>query len=104
MELHELMNTNPDTLAVKQRDALKEHILRKLTKVREAVQAENFALVESMTSFSAAGDGHGSDNHFIDFSYNNQPKDIMEICDELKRLNEIIASRKEGEPPKKAKR
>jgi len=107
MDLSELLNTSPETLAIAQRKALSAHVCARLSQISDAIHHGRYAEVEALTFFSGAGDGMGSDNTCIDFIPNgiqkqhshNEPWDIEVVIKRLKQLDEVIkASQMEHAP------
>lgn len=96
MKLEQLLKTTPETLAMEQYAALKEHVIKTLKKVLEAIENDTPYLdVEKLTSYSPAGDGMGLDNSFINFGFSeNEPLDIMEVVDRLAELRTISKKKK----------
>ena len=86
MDLKELMSTDVDTLAKKQHDALKEHVLSVLDEIADLVENEKYEQNEVRTFSSPAGDGYGLDNDVIDFGYGDDHLDILEVAEVLKNL------------------
>ena len=89
IELSKLLNTTPETLAKAQHDALKQHVITVLENVAELIQSEEYDRVETMLEMSAAGDGHGDDNWFINFKWSNDGSgawDINDVCAKLLKL------------------
>lgn len=86
MDLKELMSTDVDTLAKKQHDALKEHVLSVLDEIADIVENEKYEQIEVHTFSSPAGDGYGLDNDVIDFGYGDDHLDILEVAEVLKNL------------------
>ena len=74
---------NPRTLAREKYDTYKKYIAAKLDEVKEKVLEEKYDEIEKLTFFSPAGDGWGSDNNFIDFGFDENPKDILEAANYL---------------------
>jgi hypothetical protein len=94
MKLEQLLKTTPETLAVEQHAALKEHVIKVLESTLQAVKDEYYSAIQELTIDSPAGDGYGCNNNFINFGYNE--KDPLDICDVMERLIELkkIAKKK----------
>lgn len=95
MDLKTLMETSPEDLAELQYNELKNHTIGILEQVKKQLYDDDFEQVKNNLVYSPAGDGYGSDNYFIDFSYSpqkgtNYSLDLMDIIDQLIRLNDII--------------
>lgn len=92
MNLSELMKTKPENLAELQHKQLKEHVLSVLSNIQKLVEEEQYDSIEDCCGFSGAGDGYGSDNHYIDFSYNEDSScalDILDVADHLSKLKRL---------------
>ena len=50
------------------------------------IKSEEFQKIVDLTACSPAGDGYGKDNRFIDFGFDNAPKDIFEALNYLEFL------------------
>ena len=66
-----IMNLNPANIAQRQAEALEEHFKTVMAKVYEAFLRRDRKALEALVEFSAAGDGNGDDNHYIQFGWNN---------------------------------
>lgn len=86
MNLKELMETNPQDLAVLQHKELKAHVLNILSEVADAIKNDQFHIIDDMTEESPSGDGYGRDNSYIDFGYGDRSMDITEITATLAEL------------------
>ena len=87
MKLEQLLKTTPETLAVEQHAALKEHVIKVLETTLQAVKDEYYTAVNNFDQFSPAGDCMGCDNHFINFGYDE--KEPLDICEVMERLIEL---------------
>lgn len=106
MKLKDLMETTPETLAARQRDALIEHVVARLDAVRDGIKKGSFSSVYEILFDSPAGDGYGSDNRCINFDYSGSDHgvlDIGEIVNEIDRLNDLCGDAKLGPTAKKSK-
>lgn len=89
--IDEIMKLQPETLAQEQYRALRQHTLETLNEIAQLIKNEKYDKIRDYVSFSASGDGYGSDNHYIDFYYG----DIVDTVDRLKCLK--IASEGKSE-------
>ena len=78
---------NPRALAREKYDTYKKYIVSKLDEVKEKILKEEYGEIERLTSYSPSGEGWGSDNNFIDFGFDENPKDILEAVNYLVFLN-----------------
>jgi hypothetical protein len=90
MELKDLMNTSPETLAKKQYEELKSHTLNVFNRIIQLILGDNLNSIEEFLFDSPAGDDYGLDNRCINFSYNNKVMDIGDILDQLNNLKKIM--------------
>ena len=90
MELSQLMETTPETLARAQYDALQKHVLTILEQAATNV-ANHKGVGDTPVFFSPAGDDMGLDNTCIDFAYKigTDGLDFNAVCTELMRLRGI---------------
>lgn len=91
--IKEVMKLNINNLAKEQHKALKEHVLGILSKVTAAIKEEKYELIGDFTFSSPAGDGYGLDSDCIDFSYDQEVKDVLEIVRELQSLKITSSSK-----------
>lgn len=113
MELLELLQTSPETLAEAQRKALTTHVCARLGQMIEHIRRGEYDAAREMTFDSPAGDGMGMDNTCIDFTPEglgkkdgwdkDGPWDIGNILGRLESLTEVITAGKtpQGKQPKK---
>lgn len=97
VDLKTLMQTSPEDLASTQHDALKTHVLGILETVKNLIIEENYqAIKDKHLIYSPAGDGYGSDNHFInfDFTEHQDGMDIDEVLDALMTLQKQSGGKK----------
>lgn len=96
MKLDQLLKTTPESLAKEQHDALKAHVLATLDEFRARIDAENYKGAEMLTYNSPAGDGWGSDDTCINFSYDgtNDTADLGAVLERLKALKELSSMKK----------
>jgi hypothetical protein len=92
INLDDLLNIDIENLANAQYDALKKHTIDKLRLVIELLEIDDLQGVADLLKFSPDGDGWGSENHFIDFSYNDRyNRDLGDILEQMASLkNEKI--------------
>jgi len=88
VQLATLMHTTPSELANTQHDALKDYVLDIIEKVQTLIVEEKYDKVKELLVYSPAGDGYGSDNHFLNFDYSGHQDgmDIDEVLDMLINL------------------
>lgn len=99
MDLDVLLQMTPETLALSQHQALKEHTVRVLTETAAAIAAEQYDTVGQRLFFSPAGDGNGVDNYCIDFGWAGAGTDMGKTVDrliELKALAEKTTKPRKG--------
>ena len=86
--MYNILDTNIEKLKQDQSKALKEHITNIfndiLAKINEGKYQE---VVDKYLEFSPAGDGFGDDNYFINFSWNEERKDISDVLEMLAELD-----------------
>ena len=86
--MYKILDTNIEKLKQDQSKALKEHITNIfndiLAKINEGKYQE---VVDKYLEFSPAGDGFGDDNYFINFSWNEERKDISDVLEMLAELD-----------------
>ena len=88
-DLKRLMNINPSSLAEAQAKALKKHILDTLATVSYHIERGAYGVVLEDLVESPAGDGHGTDNFYINFGYTMEPMDLAETIEKLKELEDM---------------
>lgn len=89
--LREIMSINVDNLREKQYQAFKAHVVGVLNKITRLIQNDDFNAVMEMTRHSAAGDGYGAENDYINFGFDSDREsmrklDIAEACNILRTL------------------
>lgn len=67
-DLKQLLATDTHTLRTLQYNKLREFVVQRLHLLAARVEDKEYNLALSMLAFSPAGDGMGSDNHYLDFS------------------------------------
>lgn len=87
MNLRELLDSTPETLAEMQHKALKQFVIGKLESIINDIKAEHY-YIEDKLFYSPAGDGYGCDNHCIDFSESGFD-DIKEVVTRLRYLKQV---------------
>jgi hypothetical protein len=67
--------------------ALKNAAIARLKEVIEALEKENYALIEdALIAYSPAGDGYGCNNYYIDFM------EVTENCEDIKDIIDALSS------------
>lgn len=94
MELNDILNLDIENLSNKQYDALKRHTIQKLEEVIGYLKLDDLQGVYNMLQFSPDGDGWGSENYFIDFSYKEDSMDLNDILEIMAKLRNIEIKRK----------
>lgn len=97
MDLKKLLKITPETLAKEQHDALRDACIDRLESIIKLLRSGEYDKVNGMLGFSPAGDGHGTDNHYIDFEdllpdADQNGVDISTVLSKLKRLEGIIVN------------
>lgn len=85
-DIKKIMELSVNNLAEEQHFALKNHVVLILKNVLNLIEKDQYDIVLNYLSFSPSGDCMGCDNHYIDFSWNNTPMDIAEVCEVLSSL------------------
>jgi hypothetical protein len=94
MNLSQLLQTRPQTLAKAQHDALKDHALKRLAEVANLLTTEKYDEVKKLTYDSPAGDGWGRDSNCIDFSYGlDDTEDFGALINKLQELKATAAQK-----------
>lgn len=88
-DISDIMSVNVDNLRERQYSALKSHVLETLNRVCKAIEEDRLGDIESVLSFSPAGDCCGCDNHFIDFNWEkgDETIDMAEVTNMLMQLS-----------------
>ena len=81
-----IMDINIENLKEKQYEFLKEHTLNILEGIIDDLKNDKFDNIRKKMVFSAAGDGYGDNNYYIDFSYNETSMDLFDIVDIMEKL------------------
>ena len=81
-----IMDINIENLKEKQYEFLKGHTLNILEGIIDDLKKDKFDDIKKKMKFSPAGDGYGSDNFYINFSYNETSMDLLDIIDEMEEL------------------
>lgn len=90
MDLNDVLNLDIKTLSNAQYEALKKHTIERLNKVINLLNEDKLQKIAYLLKFSDSGDGWGSENYFIDFSYNdNECMDLGEILLKMAKLKNI---------------
>ena len=93
MNLNDILNLDIKNLSNKQYDALKKHTINKLEEVISYLKLDDLQGVYNLLEFSADGDGWGSENYFINFSYKEEPMDLNDILHNMECLKNIEIKR-----------
>ena len=89
MDTNFIMNLDIENLKEKKHKILTEHTINILQTIITHLRNKNYSEIEEMLFLSPAGDGYGTDNYVVDFSYNEKSeKDLHDILTELNALNE----------------
>lgn len=87
MHIKELMEIDVDNVIKKQHETLKNHVIGVLEDIIKLVKEEEYDKIINKIVYSPAGDGYGTNNFYINFSYyEDGEEDIDEIIDRLKKL------------------
>lgn len=93
-----ILDTDINTLKKDQMKALEEHFLLVLDDIKSLFKEHRFQDIENKyVLFSPAGDCMGSDDYFINFSWNSKEKDIMDILHMAKELTKDEVVEKDEE-------
>jgi hypothetical protein len=84
-----IMDLDVTNLANKQYEYLKKHSIKILETIIDNLNNDKLQDIYDMLIFSSSGDGWGSENYYINFSYNNEPMDIEEIIHKMAKLKNI---------------
>jgi len=90
MDLNDVLNLDIRALSNAQYEALKKHTIERLNKVINLLNEDKLQEIAYLLKISCAGVGWGSENYFIDFSYNDtECMDLGEILLKMARLKNI---------------
>lgn len=97
MDLKDLLKTKPGDLAAAQEKALRAYVVEKLRQVATLIELCDYDAAGRFLSESPAGDDHGLDNSYIDFSelglstdqYKNDNTDLGRVLEVLNHLKAI---------------
>ena len=81
-----IMDINIGNLKEKQYEFLKEHTLNILEGIIDDLKNDKFDDIRKKMAFSAAGDGYGDENYYINFSYNETFMDLFDIVNKIEEL------------------
>lgn len=81
-----IMDISVENLKEKQYEFLKGHTLNILEGIIDDLKNDKFDDIKKKMKFSPAGDGYGSDNFYINFSYNETSMDLLDIIDAMEEL------------------
>jgi hypothetical protein len=101
MDLAQLLDTKPENLAQKQRDALIKHVVDVLDQVKQAIVSLDSEKLEELTFFSGAGDGMGSDNTCINFQFAGKHDailDVQQAFDMIAHLDDLAGPKNSVKP------
>lgn len=84
-DIKEILSFRPETLATKQHEALKKYVIEKIKSFNQLINDEKYDEALKLLADSPAGDDHGCDNEYLDFSETGE-EDIGRI---LRRLEEL---------------
>lgn len=89
MDVKEILNMTPESLAKEQHDILKQAAVNRLNEIISLIDEESYSKVESKLASSPAGDEMGCDNYYIDFSdiYGEDINDVIEKLVNLKYIS-----------------
>lgn len=82
---------SPEQLAKEKLTMYKNYIIERLDAVKELIEHNKFAELSQYISCSPSGDCYGRDNHYIDFSFNDENgiDDIAQASDYCRFLADI---------------
>ena len=89
MDTRKFMELSPENLAKEQYLTLRRAVAERLKEIAKNINEEDYDSVEKHLSPSPAGDGYGTDTHYIDFSDLFDGEDLQDAIDRLRRLQEI---------------
>lgn len=91
MNLSDLLETSPETLAENQHDELSLFVISKLEEIIKLVKVKAYDDLQDKLVHSPAGDCMGCENDFIDFAWGSEvgPTDIGECITLLQSLSKI---------------
>lgn len=90
MDLNDVLKLDIKNLANEQYKALKQHTISKLEEIILLLKEDKLQDVFNRLKFSPDGDGWGSENYFINFSYNETEKmDLENILSKMAELKNI---------------
>lgn len=87
--LTRLLSTTPENLARLQLDAIKDHVINILKRVIFLIEEGRYSDIEEMLDRSPAGDCMGTDHHFINFAWEANPNDGLDILEVLEMLEQL---------------
>ena len=87
--MYNILDTNIEQLKQDQLKALKEHISNVFKDILDMINKCKYQeIYDKYIEYSPAGDDMGCDNHFINFSWNEDIKDISDVLEMLKELDD----------------
>jgi hypothetical protein len=87
--LMRLLDTTPESLARLQLDGIKDHTVNILKRVIFLIEKGYYGDIGTMLVRSPAGDCMGTDHHFIDFSWNPNSDDGLDIAEVVELLEQL---------------
>ncbi len=96
MEIKKLLATTPETLAMRQREALLKEVQSTFSKLVTHLQKGEFDKAQTMLFDSPAGDGHGCANvcvsfdHVFDGDFAFSSADIGDVIARLEALEKVL--------------
>lgn len=95
MEIKKLLATTPETLAMRQREALLKEVQSTFSKLVTHLQKGEFDKAQTMLFDSPAGDGHGCANVCVSFDHvfdgvGGCSADIGDVIARLEALEKVL--------------
>lgn len=86
-----ILDVDVSNIKIAKYQAMKEHIVSVLDKVKFIVETGRYEDLEDIIFFSPAGDGYGEENHCINFAWHDdEDMDIKKAVTILERLKKDI--------------
>lgn len=86
MDIKEIMSIDVNNLKQKQFEIMKKHVLQKIKHVEDLIKANKFEELQNELVFSPSGDGYGTDSHHVDFAYDDNSAESLDLDDVLEIL------------------
>ena len=86
MDIKEIMSIDVNNLKQKQFETMKKHILLKIKQVEDLIKANKFEELQTELVFSPSGDAHGTDSHHVNFAYDDNSDETLDLDDVLEIL------------------